>query len=471
MSSIKFEQLIGELSSRFDRVDVRFACFRKGDEWVNYAASIRFLCADTSTVPKAKPIVTQHFRTCYAGGTIEDDWKDFQQAFASGKVQLQGVTVTMQPAVDLATLNCNLSKYSTYFTEKEWPQYSAAINRRDAGPDQETMNRASFEVTELGYRDIYQAVSTSLRVYLDQSMNVGYDIFVSVPIYAKIDSIAFDGSVLMSIISFHDRLDGARLIVHLLPGDGWGPRSGPIKEDYALYLKSTEAENLGNSIRRVTLTTKLREAGINDRVDCRLLLGGLILDEESDQVSRLLLKHPDKIFGVEFPLLSVLDRFCSVDNLSKQLLSPEKLKRSAKLFERAVSWLLASSGAFCVVKLDDFEKLIIKDSNFTKGSADLLAYAPAYSVVYVISCTVTLPQDRDIAGIMECADYLSKEIFADRPTKLRAVLVTAQTDTIRVREECIKRGVQLVDGNDMMSLVEKLRLSDAKGFRGFWGLY
>lgn len=471
MSAVRFGQLVGELSPFFDVVDVRFACFRKGDEWINYAASIRFLCSGTSAVLRAKPIVTPYFRTCYAGGAMTDEWKDFQQAFASGRVQLQELTVTMHPAVELASLNLNLSKQSTYFTEKEWPQYSAAINRRDAGPDQETMNRASSDVIKLGYRDIYQAISTSLRVYLDQSMNASYDVFVSVPIYAKIDSIAFDGSALTSTISFHDRLDGARLIIHLLSGDGWGPRSGPIKEEYEMPLKTSEVERFGNSINRVALSTQLREASINDQIDCRLLLGGLILHEESDQVSRLLLKHPNKIFGVQFPLMSVLDRFCSLDDLSKQLLSPEKLKGSSKVFERAVSWLLASSGAFCVVKLDEFEKLIIKDSKFTKGSADLLAYAPAYSVIYVISCTVTIPQDRDIADVIECADYLSKEIFGDRRTKLLPALVTTKTDTGRVRDECVKRGVQLVDGNGIKSLMEELRLGDVKSFLGFWGLY
>ncbi|MGA8856166.1 MAG: hypothetical protein WB643_03260, partial [Candidatus Bathyarchaeia archaeon] len=63
------------------------------------------------------------------------------------------------------------------------------------------------------------------------------------------------------------------------------------------------------------------------------------------------------------------------------------------------------------------------------------------------------------------------EIFGNRPTKLQPALITTKTDTGRVREECIKKGVQLIDGNDMKNLIEKLRLGDVKGFLGFWGLY
>lgn len=473
MAGARFEQLVEELSVLYSKVDLRLACFRRGDEWINYATSIRFFHTGPTTVPLAEPIVTRQFRTFHTGGTMEDDWKDFQRSIASGTIQLQDdLAVSMQLATSLESLNCNLTKYSSYFIEREWPQYNGAINRRDAGPNQETMDQASFDVRKLGYRDIYQAISNCLQVYFDQSMNAGYDIFVCLPVYAKINSIAFDGSTLTSALSFHDRLDGARLIVQLLPGEGWGARSGPPKETVELTLKSSEAEKLGDSINRVTFSSKLQQASINDFIDFRLLFGGLVLDEESQQqVSRLLLKHPNKLFGVEFPLMWVLDRFCSVDSLSKQLLSPEKVKRSGKVFERAVSWLLASSGVFCVLKLDEFEKLTIKDTKFTKGTVDLLAFAPAYSVIYVISCTVTLPQDKDIAGIMECADYLTKEIFGNRPIKLQPALVTSKTDTSRVREECIKRSVQLVDGNDMKSLIQKLRLDDTKGFRGFWGLH
>lgn len=473
MAGARFGQLVEELSFLYNKVDLRLACFRRGDEWINYATSIRFYNTGPTTVPLAEPIVTRQFRTFHTGGTVEDDWKDFQQSIAAGKIQLQDdLAVSMQLATNLESLNCNLTKYSSYFIEREWPQYDGAINRRDAGPNQETMDRASFDVRNLGYRDIYQAISSSLQVYFDQNMNAGYDIFLCLPVYAKINSIAFDGSTLTSAISFHHQLDGARLVVQLLPGEGWGARSGPLKEKVEWTLKSSEAEKLDNSINRVTFSSKLQQAAINDTIDFRLLIGGLVLDEEShQQVSRLLLKHPNKLFGVEFPLMSVLDRFCSVDSLTKQLLSPERVKRSGKVFERAVSWLLASSGAFCVLKLDEFEKLTIKDSKFTEGSVDLLAFAPAYSVIYVISCTVILPQDKDIVGIMECADYLSKEIFGNRPTKLQPALITTKTDTGRVREECIKKGVQLIDGNNMKNLIEKLRLGDVKGFLGFWGLY
>lgn len=120
MSAVKFGQLLEELSHFFSRVDVRFACFRQGDEWVNYASSIRFLCDGSTTVRRTKPIVTRCFRTYYASGTVEDDWKDFQQAFASGKVELQEVPVAIKPVPDIASLNCGLSRYSTYFIEKEW---------------------------------------------------------------------------------------------------------------------------------------------------------------------------------------------------------------------------------------------------------------------------------------------------------------------------------------------------------------
>lgn len=153
MVEIGFKELFQELSPRFDDVDVRFACFRHGAEWVNYASSIRFLSSGIPTAPKVPPIVTSLFRTFYSGGTVEDDWRDFEQAFANGKVQLQEDDVTLRPAVDVTSLNLSLSKQSTIFTEKQWPQYSAAINRRDPGPDQKTLSTASSDVRRLGYRD------------------------------------------------------------------------------------------------------------------------------------------------------------------------------------------------------------------------------------------------------------------------------------------------------------------------------
>ncbi len=350
-------------------------------------------------------------------------------------------------------------------------QYGGAINRGDAGPDQETLDRASFDVRTLGYRDIYQAVSSCLQVHLDQSMNAGYSIFVSLPVYARIDAVSFDGSTFSSTISFHDRFNSARLVVHLLSGEGWGARSGPPKEEYEFCLKNIGVEKLGNSINRVTLSTKLQHWAIHDHIDARLLLGGLNLDEEGRELSGLLLKHPNRVFGVEFPLRLVLDRFCSVEDLSKQLLSPEKVSRPSRVFERAVSWLLSSSGVFCVVKLDEFEKLIIKESKFTKGSADLIAYAPQYSTIYVVSCTMDLPQDKEISSIKECAEYLSQELFDGNSGKVRAAMVTTKIDTSHAREECNKRSVQLVDGSELRSLMQMLSIGDAEGFRRFWQFY
>ena len=464
--------MLTEIQTEKGKVDVFTSQFSLNGVWATTRPILTFLSYQIESIaalPQTKKIVTPQFRTCYATGTLEDDWKDFQQSMTKGKIQLQELVVTMQPLPDLNALSCNLSKQPSYFIEREWPQYTGLVSRPDPGPDRETVDRASFEVRKLGFRDVYQAVGHALQLYFQENLNVS--LFVSLPVYAKINSVAFDGSTLTSKVSFHDKLDGAKLVVQLLPGEGWGPRIGQPKELVESSLEISKAEKLGNSINRYTFSKRMPQAAFNDQIDFRLLLGGLILDEESNQVSRLLLQHPNKLFGVEFPLMPVLDRFCSLAEFSRQLLSPEKFKRSGKVFERAISWLLASSGTFCVLKLDEFEKLSIKDSKFAVGSVDLLAYAPQYSAIYVISCTVTLPQDKEIAGIRECADYLTKEVFRDRPVRLQATLVTAKTDTSRVREECIKRGVQLVDGNEMKNLIESLRLGDANGFRGFWGLH
>lgn len=464
-------EIIKQLSFQYRSIDVRVACSRLGGDWASILTAIRFSYNTPDMLPIPDMIQTDDFKTIFWPLGI-DRWNQLRNAFVSHQLKVGDDIVNMErETADVDTISYNLTPRSSYFQEYEWPQYDGAMIRHSDIPGQERINAITQQLRAKDYNDIYQAISQSLRVHYNQSSNNNQYLMIALPVYAKIEEYHYDGDQLRANIKFHERLKVCRILAQLLPGESYSVRTAPRKQQFARSLADYQATpSLQKDFFTATVSDKLPGGVFSDSLYLGLRLDGVIVDEHYDQVERCLHKFPEKLFGNAFPMVNVLERFCSFKEFANQLLSPESCKDPARVFERAVSWLLASSGVFCVLKLDEFEKLTIKDSKFDKGSVDLLAFAPLYSALYVVSCTLGLPQEKEISNIRECSEYLSRELFPDRPVKLLAVLITTKMDTSRARDECVKRGIQLVDGTELRNLVEKLRLGDAKGFISFWGL-
>lgn len=465
-------ELLKRLSFQYRSIDVRIACFRLGDNWGGILTAVRFSYKTSEELAFPGAIQTEDFKIVFWPLEIER-WDQLRNAFASHRLEVGDDVINLErELVDIDAISCNLTPRSSYFQEYDWPQYDGAMIRHSDTANQQQINAMTDQLRARDYNDIYQAISDTLRVHYNQSSNNNQYILVTLPVYAKIDRFVYDGEKLQADVKFHERLKVCRIVAQLLPGEGYSVRTAPKKQQFSRSLGDFQAAPSGQKgFFSTTISDRLPGGVFSDSLYLGLRLDGIIVDEHHDQIERCFRKFPKKLFGQAFPLMTILNRFCSIEEFTNQLLAPEGIKDSARIFERAVSWLLTTCGMFCVLKLDEYEMFRVSGSKFEIGDVDLVAYAATYGAIYLVSCKTTIPNEEDVAKIKECADRLSKEKFSSTTVRLQPVVATPKTDVGRLREECDRQSVRLIDGNDLQNLMEKLRIGDVDGLKGFWGFY
>jgi len=474
MPSAKLSEVLEHLSSLYNSVDLRIACCKYDQRLINILTTIRFSDehADDLRTKLPSPVQTEDFRTILCPLEVAH-WKELRKDIASGKLEVQGTSVDLgvvERHIDSA--NCNLMQYrSSYFLEQDWPEYIATLNRPPDMPIQQHLERIAAQVRKLDYRDAYQAISESLRVYFSPNMNLANDLFLALPVYAKIEGIDFDDELVSLDLGFHEKLKDARLVVQLLTAEAYSGRSGPKKDGIVRTLAHCSGSPIERNFCQTKVSGRLTGAAFDDYLEVRMNYEGLEIGEESHQVRRYLRKYPGKFLGTDFPLARVLSRFLPPEKLKEELVSPEKFKgrrlTPGSSFERGVGWLLGISG-FTVVKLDENEKLREPETNVEIGAVDIIAYSPQYATLLAVSCTMAVPSNEDVAKIKECAKRLGEE-FPRALIRVIPVLVTSRTET--PLDPSMKQGARVVDGNELSDLLEKVRLGDGEGVRTFWGLY
>jgi hypothetical protein len=439
--------------------------------WYNYLTAIRFTNEDPIVIKTRQPedITLSEFKIVdWALGI--DKWDDVRNCLSASKLEFDGNEILLGQPTEVGSISCNLSPGSSYFLDSNWSYYDGDYPRRPPSmPDPELWRRSEAEFRALGFRDSYQAIGESLGIQLSQSVNARSEIIVGAPVYAKTSSVSFDGQTVLVRLTIHEKLSNAKLIVDLMRGREYGLTAGQKKNGFVKELNSCEFTKT-DQFRNITLKHSFADVDLTGALEMRLIRGSLPLENQVFQVPSLLREHPSVLYGTDFPLAKVLDRFCGFDDLSKHVLSPESIKNAAKIFERGLAWLLAISGLFIVIKLDEYDNLKIRETKFDLGAVDLLAYSIHSGEILLVSCKTNIPDDTKIAEIKQCASRLVKEGVLSGSTKFIPLLATPRDVPQSVIETGKKDGVRIIDAEDLKTLLDCVQVGNAEKLCQFWGV-
>ncbi|MGC1122293.1 MAG: pentapeptide repeat-containing protein [Candidatus Methanofastidiosia archaeon] len=278
------------------------------------------------------------------------------------------------------------------------------------------------------------------------------------PMYSTIIGCDFDGLKATAEVKYHSNLTPT-LDISVSSRDR-------IKSGVSFDLGSIKPRETDEEFKTIRLEKEFLQVSRQDRILFKLKLkelGSTYLDQEEIDVESAL----NRKRKLSNSLFSVLIQFCSEENLESDLLKPKSKKRTRKdpseVFERAISWILALSG-FNTIWLQDYEKLIDKDTRAELGSLDLIAYHPdvkagsTHGDVYIIAeCTTGSVEIQKIDGLIEVKRLLHERIFSDgNVTVVPVIFCSTLASTAKSQTE--GHGVKLLDREDIRDLLMELKI-------------
>lgn len=111
----------------------------------------------------------------------------------------------------------------------------------------------------------------------------------------------------------------------------------------------------------------------------------------------------------------------------QDLLNPERSKKSARVFENAVAWLLSLIG-FSTVLLGSYENLRIPETKYVVGSIDIIAYRENEHLL-LIDCDTSIPDDRKIRSMIGVVDHFKNLQGRDRRPNIVSIIFSPKDRT------------------------------------------
>ena len=207
-----------------------------------------------------------------------------------------------------------------------------------------------------------------------------------------------------------------------------------------------------------TLLT-LKSCEPSDRIELRLVHSDLgEIDSRARFASEL---QPHANLNPN-PLFMALKCFCDESQFrellnhpwSVQKVSPEKkrLPQESVAFEEHVLWLLSVLG-FSAIRLGVHERLGAPNSEFQRGSVDLLATKHNTGVVLVVGCTTGPPNAQDFTNLLAASQVLRNEAFSQTAVSVLPILVTA-AQGLSETFPLFTHAVNIIDGQYLQHALE-----------------
>jgi hypothetical protein len=284
----------------------------------------------------------------------------------------------------------------------------------------------------LGFQDICTLIKNRLQIEYGNGYQKDFELVV--PSLASIENAYFVNSRFEVKVKKASSLKDLQLNL-TLERDNIPIWTEPRK------LKDEKPETLQTSI-IVTEALDLRGVLPHDFMNVELILGesALTLDRKG--------MYAPLENAVE-PFLKTLDAFCSLQKLESMLLEPYQYKKTGKIFENSVTWLLSLAGYNPIYLGKNFEKCRTK-TQFEVGSADIIAYEENKRIL-LMDCDTGPMDPRKIQQLIELGKYFSESFKEYRGLEIIPVLVTPKD----YRGQPMK-GVRIVDCESLKKILEEL---------------
>lgn len=264
------------------------------------------------------------------------------------------------------------------------------------------VDRENGRARLLGYKDIYELIGDVLHLRNFSRGNT-LSTVIGIPIPAQIAEMSLAGSFLKVKIKKAPSLGYLQLNAML---ERQNPRTAYYERIFRKpKLVRESKESPEHEFSYVEDSIQLSNMRSDDRIEVELInrkLPAFSMDSSSLIVP---------LQNVVEPFARLLSGFCSLDLFKQHLLNPELSKKSARVFENAVAWLLSLMG-YSVVLLGEYENLDISDTKYRVGSVDLIAQREGENLL-LIDCDTSMPDERKIRSMIGMVNHF-KHVFGER---------------------------------------------------------
>jgi hypothetical protein len=161
------------------------------------------------------------------------------------------------------------------------------------------------------------------------------------------------------------------------------------------------------------------------------------------------------------PIFAIFEKFVTHENLEKMLFEFESekgdLKDEAKVFERAVTWLLNLLGINAIL-LGSYEKM----ERYDNVSLDILASSGS-DEVFIVNVTKTLPKPSDLDLEKARREKIQKTI-QNPELKIKSLYITGETST-EFENTARQNHVILIDKPRLKLVLDHLKNGDVENAR------
>ena len=399
MSVVTVSQVVEAFSPSLKSVDLRVVAVKPEDHWINVITSMFLSCksqeetkSEQQQAREKLPKNTSNFRILLGCFPFERLPYIFERL-------KEGQIIIRRNSIKFAEINpyeLRVDQYlPSYLREmEEWKLLGAQADQRKDDGMWNIVGRQNGHARLLGYKDIYQLISETLRMR-DFHRGRARALVIGIPVPARIASISLVGSSIEIKTKKDFSLKDLQLNLSL-------KRVNPRTHQYQPIWRRTELVKKRKrpptrEVGYVTNSIRLTNLRPHDMIEVELIhreVATLGIDETHVIVPLL---------NAAEPFAKTLFNFCSFDLFKKRLLNPEKFKKPAKEFENAVAWLLSLIG-FSVAQLGRFEKLKIPETDYQVGSIDMIAHREN-EYVLLIDCDTSIPEDKKIRSMKAVKDH------------------------------------------------------------------
>ena len=406
MVEVTLSEVLRAFSPAFKSLDVRIVAVKLNGKWRNVITSIFPSWKSPEEVKSEQQQIkemlknTGNFRIFLLCSFFKDYVSLFDQ-LEKGEIVVHGRAKIIFGEFDVYGLKVDqfYLRAPDFVKEvKEWKLVgSKATARKDDGiwPIVESQNDSA---RLLGFEDAYEFINETLRIK-GFNRKKPEALIIGIPVPARIVKASFSNSTLKVKSKKHFLLNDLQLNVS---------------------LERVDSRNyFGNVWRNVAYVNKCKRLSESDF--CFVKDSIQVPNPRPDDTIKVELIHRkaptltmDKtrlrvpLENAVEPFAKSLFRFCPVDEYEKRLFTPEQYKKSSKVFEDAVAWLLALIG-FSVAQLRNFEKLKVRETGYERGSIDIIAHRENECVL-LIDCDTSVPDDKKLGYLDEVRNYISSFI-------------------------------------------------------------
>ena len=457
---LSVEEMLKSFGSTYRTIDIRSVMVKQGDKWINLYLVVRLTYEESSEVEARLQNLEKHhgvIRTktfqILLGQRPFSEWGDLRQELAGGRVLLAGTEINLAQPVSLANEQADLR--ADYFGIRpfdsvDWPVTHYRVGPYSTGPQIDA--GLARVVAGLGYSDIFEAVNLLCELNIRPGQPDSYHFWLSLPVFARVSDVRIltKERKLLVEINRHRRLTALWGNVVFRGANYYTTQPSKYRRTIEHFLDTSEDELLVAAVGSIDLP----EVQNDDWAEAQVIHPDLgELHNSTNLVHRLFPPAERNI------LFEGLKFFCPESEFEWLLLRPYEKKtprvKESAAFELRVAWLLGLLGLSTAV-LGEYENIVVPQTKFRRGTADILAASQRGRSLVLVACTINAPIEDDFTKLLETAEILSRELYADTNVRIFPLVCTATVAYAPYRDSGDGvTGVPVLDA-DRLKLVLKL---------------